>query len=185
MPPENDSNLLRLLAGCEKHNRQSQHGLYKSFYPYGMSVAIRYMQNESDAISIVNDGFMKVFQSIKSFDTSKPFKPWFRRIIVNTALTQITKDARRTSQETNMITERDYADRENILSQIGYKDLIGLVQSLSTSYRAVFNMYVIDGFKHEEIATSLGISVSTSKSNLLRARKKLQELVTQQLQTND
>jgi RNA polymerase sigma-70 factor (ECF subfamily) len=142
------------------------------------------MQNEADAISVVNDGFMKVFKNLDRFDTSKPFKPWFRRIIVNTALTQIAKDERRTTQEMNMNTERDYPDQEYILSQIGYNELIGLVQSLSSAYRNVFNMFVIDGFKHEEIAAALGITVSTSKTNLLRARKKLQELVTLQLETN-
>ncbi len=184
MLPENKENLLALLKGCAKWDRTSQHELYRLYYPYGMSVSIRYMQNEADAISVVNDGFMKVFKNLKSFDSSKPFKPWFRRIVVNTALTQISKNERRANQETTMETERDYPDRENILSQIGYKELVGLVQSLSTSYRAVFNMYVIDGFKHEEIAQALGISVSTSKSNLLRARKKLQAMVILQLQSN-
>lgn len=184
MPPENEQDLIRLLKGCTKWDRESQHGLYRLYYPYGMSVSIRYMQNEADAISVVNDGFMKVFKNLDRFDTSKPFKPWFRRIIVNTALTQIAKDERRTTQEMNMNTERDYPDQEYILSQIGYNELIGLVQSLSSAYRNVFNMFVIDGFKHEEIAAALGITVSTSKTNLLRARKKLQELVTLQLETN-
>ncbi|MFK8055874.1 MAG: RNA polymerase sigma factor [Saprospiraceae bacterium] len=184
MPFETKQDLLGLLDGCAKWNRKSQHELYRLFYPYGMSIAIRYIQNEADSISVVNDAFMKVYKHLEKFDRSKPFKPWFRRIVVNTALTQIAKEARRTNQETSMNTESDFPDRENILSQIGYKELMGLVQSLSTAYRAVFNMYVIDGFKHEEIAKSLGISVSTSKTNLSRARKKLQELVTLQLQTN-
>ena len=73
--------------------------------------------------------------------------------------------------------------REEILSKISYRELMETVQSLSTAYRTVFNMYVIDGFKHEEIAKQLGITVSTSKSNLTRARVKLQELVLQKLQT--
>lgn len=184
MHPENEQNLISLLEGCAKWNRESQHGLYRLYYPYGMSVSIRYMQNEADAISVVNDSFMKAFKNLEGFDSTRPFKPWFRRIIVNTALTQLAKDERRTTQETNMNTESDFPDRENILSQIGYQELIGIVQSLSTAYRNVFNMYVIDGFKHEEIAEALGISVSTSKTNLLRARKKLQELVTLQLHTN-
>lgn len=97
---------------------------------------------------------------------------------------QKAKDKRRTTQEMHMNMEGDYADIENIISQIGYRELIGLVHSLSSAYRNVFNMYVIDGFKHEEIAEALGISVSTSKTNLLRARKKLQEHVSLQLQTN-
>lgn len=185
MPPENEQNLHNLLKGSAKWDRNSQHELYRLYYPYGMSIAIRYMQNEIDAISVVNDGFMKVFKNIKGFDTSKPFKPWFRRILVNTALTQISKDERRTTQESSMEIGSEYPDRENIISQIGYRELMSLVQSLSSSYRAVFNMYVIDGFTHEEIASSLGISISTSKSNLSRARTKLQSLVTLQLNSNE
>ena len=74
--------------------------------------------------------------------------------------------------------------REEILSKIGYQDLIKLVQTLSISYRTVFNMYVIDGFKHEEIASQLGISVGTSKSNLSKARSILQKKVVEQLNLN-
>ena len=80
-----------------------------------------------------------------------------------------------------MENAKDIAAREEILSQISYQELIKLVQSLTTSYRTVFNMYVIDGFRHEEIARTLGISESTSKSNLVRARRKLQDLLQQQL----
>ena len=183
MTPTDNEHLNRILEGCRKERRASQHELYKRFFPYGMSVAIRYMQQHNDAVSVLNDAFLKVFVNIKSYDPNQPFKPWLRRIIVNTALTQLTKDKRIRSRETAMPDHRDFSDREAILSQIGYKELITLVQSLSTSYRAVFNMYVIDGFKHEEIAQQLGISVSTSKSNLLRARRKLQDLVTRQLLT--
>jgi len=80
---------------------------------------------------------------------------------------------------------KDLSDREDILSRIGYKELIGMVQSLSLAYRTVFNMHVIDGFKHEEIASKLGISVGTSKSNLSKARQKLQLLVVEHLKVSN
>jgi len=116
MSQRKDHDLPSILRGCRKQLRAPQHALYKLFYGYGMSVAVRYSQNEEEA-----------------------------------------------------------------LSQINYKDLIRMVQSLGTAYRTVFNLYVIDGFKHEEIAKTLGITVSTSKSNLSRARYRMRELLKEQI----
>ncbi|OAV44545.1 RNA polymerase sigma factor [Lewinella sp. 4G2] len=184
MPANYDQHLPAILNGCLKGQRSSQHDLYKLYYGYGMSVAIRYVEEEAEALSIVNDSFMKVYKNLKKYDRTQPYKPWFRKIIVNTAINQL-KRQKKYGMETGMDEAGDLADRENILSQIGYQELITLVQSLSASYRAVFNMYVIDGFRHEEIAKTLGISVSTSKSNLVRARRKLRELLQQQLSTTN
>ena len=184
MPQTIDQDLPIILAGCRKRQRSSQHELYKLYYGYGMSVAIRYLEEESEALTAVNDAFMKVFKSIKQFDGTRPFKPWFRRIIINTALNRIKKHAKY-RKETGMEEANDIADREEILCQINYQELVGLVQSLSTSYRAVFNMYVIDGFRHDEIAKTLGITVSTSKSNLVRARRKLRDLLEQKIAINN
>ena len=174
--------LAEVLAGCRQKKRPSQHELYRQFYGYAMSVAIRYVARENDAITVTNDAFMKVFKNIKTFDVEREFKPWFRRIVVNTALNHISKQDKY-RRETSMEEAQEIADREDILSRISYQELVALVQSLTTAYRTVFNMYVIDGFRHEEIARHLGISVSTSKSNLVRARRKLQQLLTDQLDT--
>lgn len=184
MPQYTDQDLPLLLEGCRKRQRTSQHELYKLFYPYGMSVAIRYMEEESEALMVVNDAFLKVYSSVRKYDRSRPFKPWFRRIVINTAINRIKKNAKY-RKETGMDEAKDIADRENILSQISYQELVALVQSLTASYRAVFNMYVIDGFRHDEIAKTLGISVSTSKSNLVRARRKLRELLEAQIAINN
>jgi len=169
-----------IIEGCHQRNRTSQHALYKLYYAYAMSICIRYVNNESEAISIVNDGFLKVFKYIKKYDREKPFKPWFRRILVNTAITYI-KRQKKFKMEVELNEANEMASQEDILSRIGYKELIGMVQSLSIAYRMVFNMYVIDGFKHKEIAAELGITVATSKSNLTRARAKLKELVTKEI----
>lgn len=184
MPQHTDQDLPIILAGCLKKQRASQHELYKLYYGYGMSVAIRYLEEESEALTVVNDAFLKVFKNIKQFDEAKPFKPWFRRIIVNTAINRIKKQAKY-RKETGMDEVNDIADREEILSQINYQELVALVQSLTASYRSVFNMYVIDGFRHDEIAKTLGISVSTSKSNLVRARRKLRDLLEQKIEINN
>lgn len=169
-----------ILQGCRKRKRADQHALYKAFYPYGMSVAIRYVENQNEATSILNDAFMKVYKNIDRYDANQPFKPWFRRILVNTALNQIKKN-HKYRVEIDMDNAKEIADREEILSRISYQELIGLVQSLSLAYRTVFNMYVIDGYKHQEIAEKLGITESTSKSNLVRAREKLRKLLTDKL----
>lgn len=180
MSQHKDHDLPNILQGCRKQLRDSQHQLYKLFYGYGMSVAVRYAENEEEAISIVNDSFMKVFKSIKSFDQEKSFKPWFRRIVVNTSINHIQKQSK-FKVESNIEDATEVAAREEILSQINYQDLIRMVQTLGAGYRAVFNLYVIDGFKHEEIAKTLGITVSTSKSNLSRARHRMRELLNAQI----
>lgn len=175
-----DINLQTILQGCIKNDRRSQQALYKHFYPYGMSVSIRYLKSEEQALEVLNDGFMKVFNNLNKYDPEKPFKPWFRKIVVNTALNHMKKNSK-LKLNTELHEATHVTSREEILSKIGYKDLIDLVQSLSTAYRTVFNMYVIDGFKHEEIANKLGISVGTSKSNLSKARAILQQRVINKL----
>lgn len=166
----------QIIRGCRKKERISQNLLYRRYYSYGMSICIRYVENESDAIYLVNDGFLKVFRNIKKFDSQRPFKPWFRKIMVNTSINHIKKQ-KKFKMEVSLDRANHFPATENILSLIGYKELMAMIQSLSPMYRTVFNMYLIDGFKHKEIAAELGISVSTSKSNLTRARAKLREMV--------
>lgn len=175
-----NSNLETIIAGCIKWDRQSQRQLYQAFYPYGMSIAVRYMKDEAEAEIVLNDSFLKVYNHLKNYDSSKDFKPWFRKILVNTSINHLKKN-KRLVMKTNLSEIEHLADRESILSSLSYKDLIKMVQSLSHAYSTVFNMYVIDGFKHEEIARKLDISVGTSKSNLSKARAKLKVLIEEQL----
>ena len=175
--------LEKILEGCRKGNRKYQQALYKLFYSYGMSVGIRYVNSENEAISILNDSFLKVYSRIKKYDSSRDFKPWFRKIVVNTAIDYVKKE-NRLRMKTDSTEGKEIIGREEILSRIGYQELMAMVQSLSSSYRTVFNLYVIDGFKHEEIATMLGINVGTSKSNLYKARHHLKRMVTENLKVN-
>lgn len=163
-----------ILIGCIKNDRKSQKMLYQSYYAYAMSVSVRYVGQEDEAISIVNDAFMKVFDNLKKFDRNKDFKPWLRKILVNTALNHMKKQSK-FKMEKELNDEVTVFSKENIFSKIAYSELIKMVQNLSTAYRTVFNMYVIDGYKHEEIASALGISIGSSKSNLSRARAILQK----------
>lgn len=172
--------LNHILKGCRKGDRESQHSLYKLFYPYGMSVCIRYVKDEGEAMSILNDGFMKVFTKIHLYNDDYDFKPWFRKLVVNTAIDHLKKQ-KKLLMETEINESTDLPDKETILSKIGYDELVAMVQTLSHAYRTVFNMYVIDGFKHEEIANELNITVGTSKSNLFKARAALQKLIKKQI----
>ncbi len=148
-----------------------------------MSFCLRYSKNTDDAVEILNDGFLKVFNNLKTFDLDRPFKPWFKRIVINTAINHLKKNEKYMNNERLDGVEQPFA-MENILSKIGYDEVLLMIQKLSNAYRTVFNLYVIDGYKHEEIANMLGISVGTSKSNLSKAREKLQAMVKEKLGSN-
>lgn len=165
------------IKGCRKRQRKSQKKLYKRFYAYGMSITLRYAESRDEAAEILNDAFMKVFTNIKKYDTDRPFKPWLRQIIVNTAINHYHK-----TKDHLMVDQIDFGDNEirseeEILSGITYDEIIEMVQELTPAYRTVFNLYVIDGFKHREIADMLGIAVGTSKSNLSKAKQNLQSIL--------
>jgi RNA polymerase sigma factor (sigma-70 family) len=171
-----DTELTEILKKCLKDDRTSQKLLYEKFYGYGMSVCLRYAKDEDDAIEILNDGFLKVFNGLKKFDLERPFRPWFRKIVINEAINHFKKHEKRMKNE--LLKEAEGSTSiDDILSKIAYEEVVAMIQLLSAAYRTVFNLYVIDGYKHEEIADMLGISVGTSKSNLSKAREKLQTLV--------
>ena len=175
-----DHKINKILKGCVLRDRSSQKQLYEIYYPYSMSIAVRYIQDQQIAELAVNDSFMKAFNNMKKYDLDKPFKPWLRQILVNTSIDHLKKKKKH-SMNTNISEAENLSSRETILSNISYQELLGLVHKLSDAYRTVFNMYVIDGFKHEEISNKLNISIGTSKSNLNKARTKLKALIAEQL----
>jgi RNA polymerase sigma factor (sigma-70 family) len=174
--------LEEILKGCRKRRRSSQKELYRKFYAYGMSITLRYSTSENEAVTILNDAFMKVFDNIESFDSKQPFKPWFRKIILNTAINQYHKNSSRNHPLTSIQESTELGIAEMTTSEISYREIIRLIQKLPASYRTVFNLHVIEGFKHREIADILGISIGTSKSNLHKAknilRNKLEKILT-------
>ncbi len=147
------------------------------FYAYGMSITLRYADSRQEAAEILNDAFMKVFNNISSYDTNRPFKPWLRRIIVNTAINHYHKHKTDTQQVDFDTVGSEISREQEILSGISYDEIVEMVQQLSPAYRTVFNLYVIEGFKHREIAEMLDIAVGTSKSNLAKAKRNLQSIV--------
>jgi len=153
------------------------------YYSYGMSICFRYVNDKEEAQYIFNHAFLKIFQNIHKYNSNLDFKPWFKTIMANTAINHIKK-MNKFKVETNNDAIVNIPTKEDILSKISFDELVATIQSLSVSYRTVFNMYVLDGFKHEEIAKKLGISIGTSKSNLSRAKLKLREIIQHKILTH-
>lgn len=174
MTNETDINLL--LDGCIKNDRDSQRKLYQQWYGYSMSVCLRYAQSEDDAVEILNDGFLKVFKNLERFDQGRSFKAWLRTILINTALDHYRREKKHMHQE-DISEVRNLDSGKRTDAELSYEELLQLVQRLSPAYRTVFSLYVIDGFKHHEIADKLGISEGTSKSNLTKARANLRDMI--------
>ncbi len=165
-------NLGLLLQGCMEGNPKSQGKLYQQFYGYGMNIALRYCKSSTEAEEILNDGFLRVFKNIDKYDTQYPFKPWFRKIIVNQAIDYFRKYEKYNSYNAPIDLPENLADSPITASD----DMLPIVQMLSPMYRIVFNLYVMEEYKHQEIAEKLDISIGTSKSNLARAKAKLRSL---------
>lgn len=174
VPIETPTDLIRVIEACRSNNRLAQKELYQHFYGYGMSVAFRYVNDREDAVEILNTAFVKVFKNVGTYDLDKPFKPWLRRILVNTAIDHLRVKKRIKDQgDIEMVAEPSH--EEAITGQLAYEEILKLIQDLSPSYRTVFNLFVIEGYKHEEIAEMLSISVGTSKSNLFKAKAHLRK----------
>lgn len=137
-----------------------------------MGVGLRYLSDRNDALEVVNDAFIKVFNSIKHFENEKLFKPWLRKIIVNTAIDRRRKDMK-------LLYQTDLEQAEHVsglpaaLESLNAADILKLLNGLPDAQRMVFNMYEIDGYSHEEIGQTLGIPASSSRVNLTRAKEKL------------
>jgi len=165
-----------LIEGCRKEDRKMQQELYQRFAPKMYGVCLRYAGNTEEAEDILQEGFIKVFKKIGSFRGEGSFEGWIRRIFVNTAIEHF-----RRKTYLQPITEKEESTVEaqylTVLDNLAEKDIIALIQQLSPGYRTVFNMYVVEGYTHKQIADMLGISEGTSKSQLSRAKIILQNLV--------
>jgi RNA polymerase sigma factor (sigma-70 family) len=141
-----------------------------------MGVCLRYSKSREEAIEIVNDGYMKIFNNLDKYTEGRPFKGWLRRIMINASIDHY----RRYEKHYNTL-DISYAQyqptAEVALDRLSAEEILKAVGQLPPSYRMAFNLYVIEGYKHEEIANKLGISVGTSKSNLSVARNKLQKIL--------
>jgi RNA polymerase sigma factor (sigma-70 family) len=174
-----------ILRGCIANEARSQRQLYERYYGYAFKIAFRYIYRYDRVADVVNDGFVKLFRNIAQFvcpadgDTEPRLMGWIKKIVVNTAIDELRRN--HLTPEIGGIPESSWEEpgttAANAESLLQYKELITQVKKLPPSYGAVFNMYVIDGYTHQEISEALGISVGTSKSNLFKAKAYLQKLI--------
>ncbi|PPK87794.1 RNA polymerase sigma-70 factor (ECF subfamily) [Neolewinella xylanilytica] len=164
-----------LVLGSTREDAAAQRALYTAAYPYGLTVALYYSDNRQSAEEVLQDSFLKLFQSLPHLDDlPQSFLPWFRRIVVNTAI-----DAyRRRQRDLRIVPLPAQMTFNAAVDRLNTEDLYQLLQSLPPSYRLVFNLYVLEGYSHPEIADRLHISVGSSKSNLHKARRHLKRLAT-------
>jgi len=164
--------LSKLIQGSREGRQEHQEQLYLRFYNYAMSICLRYSKHREEAMEIVNDGFVKAFSNLKRYKDHTSFKAWLRRILINASIDYYRRNEKHYHNVAISYAKDEYVS-EDALSKIQEKEVISLIQQLPPSYRMVFNLFVIEGFNHREIADKLGISIGTSKSNLAVARSKL------------
>ena len=171
-----------IVEGCYKSDRRLQRALYEHYYGYTLKIVFRYIHQYDKAVDVVNDGFIKLFRNFERFQY-EPDKlemmlmGWIKRIMINVAIDQLRRDSRQI--EFNVLPDNLWQESggSGADDTLLYKELIKSIKLLPPSYRAVFNLFVIDGFSHQEIANMLGISVGTSKSNLSKAKAYLQNVL--------
>lgn len=184
--------LFKILKRCLKSDRNSQRHIYEKYYRYSLKIAFRYVDCFNDATTITNDAFVKLFKNLHQFELTDNesvlearFFGWLKRIVINTALDSLRKNNRDLPVETLDDDCWDIPEiNEQADSKLLYKELIGYLKELPPVYNKVFNLFVIDGYTHAEIAELLDISVGTSKSNLFKAKEILQKKVAEFFETN-
>jgi len=169
-----DASEAELVKACLAGNPRAQKAMYDRLSPKMFSLCLRYMGDGDRAADVLQDGFVTLFSKLDSYSGEGSFEGWARKIFVNTALMSLRKsDVLRDSEDIDAAFEISEAGVTAIQS-IGYKELTGMIGELPTGFRTVFNLYVVEGYSHKEIAEMLGISENTSRSQLQRARVMLQ-----------
>lgn len=172
-----DEHIEKLVEGCKKDDRKAQEQLYRNYYRAMITLCLRYTKNETDAMEALNTGFYKVYKNIHRFDVSKAsLYTWIRTIIIHSCL-----DLIRANQHISGTGELEQAASVDVppaaISNMSATEILKLVRVLPPATRAVFNLYVMEGYSHNEIAGIMNISAGTSKWHLSEARKKLQAMI--------
>ena len=165
-----------LIKGCLEGDRRAQEYLYQRFSPKMYGVCLRYAGKAEDAQDILQDGFVKIFKNLHMYRGDGSFEGWIRRIFVNTAIEHYRRQVNLypvTENHESLLETKEIS----AFDSLSVKDLMKIVQQLSPGYRTVFNLYVVEGYSHKEIAEMIGISEGTSKSQLARAKGVLQNII--------
>lgn len=173
-----DNNLSRMWEGCLQNDRKQQELLYKTLAPKMMAVCMRYANDKDEAQDILQEGFIKMFNNADKYRGDGNLEGWIRRIMVHTAISRYRKLK-------PMVLVEDMAESHMNIStscnanNLELKDLLKLIQQLPKVYRSVFNLYAVEGYSHQEIGNTLGISELLSRTTLYRARNILKEKLSQ------
>ncbi len=173
--PKSETELL--VTGCLKADRQSQMKVYEKYYNQVFAVCLRYSKDRSEAKSFVNAAFLKVFQAIDKYSFAGSLGGWINRIAINTCIDEVRKYSNALKHTVTTDSFPETAIPDSIIDFIAAEDILAAIQRVTPVSRTVFCMYVIDGFKHAEIATMLNIQEGTSRWHLNHAKRELQVLL--------
>ena len=163
-----------LIEGCRRQNRQAQKRLYEQYSSKFYALCCRYVKDKMEAEDVLITAFAKILDKIDQYTGEGNFEGWMRRVMVNEALSYLRRN-KNMYLETTIEAANYEPDYNKLENQLEADDLMKLIETLPSGYKIVFNMYAIDGYSHKEIAEQLGITESTSKSQLSRARTALQK----------
>lgn len=167
----------QIIDGCRAENYRAQKQLYRQYSPLMMGLCMRYASSREVAEDILQDSFIKVFQKFDLYKEDGPLGAWIRRVVLNTAL-QHYRDTKNLRMHVQIDTAYDVSsDFDDALTMLSIEELSQKIQRLPDGCRLVFNLYAIEGYKHNEIADQLNISSGTSKSQYSRARSLLQQMI--------
>jgi RNA polymerase sigma-70 factor (ECF subfamily) len=169
--------LKQLINDCKNNDRKAQEQLYRLYSPKLFAVCLKYSRNYNEAQDNLQDGFLIIFNKIEQFSFKGSFDGWLKRIMINNVLQQY-RNQTFLSLVNDDIEDNCEIDLDDENISLDY--LLKIIQELPDRYRLVFNLYVLDGFSHQEIADMLSINIGTSKSNLARARMILKDKIEQQ-----
>jgi RNA polymerase sigma factor (sigma-70 family) len=166
-----------IISGCLKNDRRMQGEFYRIFAPKMYAVCLRYTSNQFDAQDILQDGFIKIFESLKSFKGNGSLEGWMKRIFIHLALDRYRSKITHLSVD-EINNHEDLNDSEaSAIDTLSEKEILAYIRELPDQYRMVFNLYVLEGLSHQDIAAMMNIGVSTSRSNLARAKSILKEKI--------
>ncbi len=173
----------KIIKKCLKGNAQAQRALYDRHKVKWFMICLRYAHNKPEAEDMLQEGLISVFNNLKQFEPEKAeFSVWSNKVIVNAALQYLRKWKKLNFNQPIDDYEEKLSTGSTVIESLGAKELTALVQNLPDGYRTVFNLYVMEGYKHREIADILNISENTSKTQLLKAKKMLRNQLEEVLQ---
>ena len=178
MPVQREYSDAELVSGCKTNDRIFQEALYRKYFRTMMSMCRRYTNDSEIAMTICNDGFLKVFKKIDTFSFKGSLEGWIRRIVYRCMSDHFRRDSKYI--QFMVFDEVEKSDTSEIIPGLFFEDLLKLLDKLPGKSEKVFRLYAIEGFNHREIGETLGISENTSKWHLSNARKKLQQLLKEQ-----